>query len=448
MRFFLSIAVFVSLSLTALSLIACADDETTAGIEIGNPSIADTATVDSPVVKPPVEEPPAVALALTAGFSVDYSDVKKAALTKSAADDEALLLDSFALNLSEVRTFASYYSYMPEYDAVKGLQVWPEENGDSSDDPLIVYFTKNSLVDEAFKNIDLLDGGYLKEIGVTFKPRVTDDVVGRVKIGDEYVPFVYDLSNFQSLQLRYHYSQIEIDSAENKANLSVKFRVKLFTKDVDFSSAKVSEDGIIYVDAEHNLALWNQLNERFVPSFQPLRYDFVNANGEDSVAYVEDIWRGLAADVNENTLINGNFKSPFTTDWILVTQYGGAADTSVFVEDETERIMNVDVTEGGDSSFSVQLVQENVALIEGVQYKCVFTIWSDVADSITARIGSYDTYETVGFSKHVYVGTSGASKDIVFTARKSDPFARFELNLGKKKRKFWIKEVQVIRLTK
>lgn len=435
MRFFLSIATIACLALTGVSLVACSSDGSpsgsngnTAGIEIGNPT-----------------------LALTADFTVDYSDVETVVLKKSAAEEEPVVLDSFAFNLTEVRTYASYYIYMPFYNALEGMMVWPtygDFDAASDSSALTVSFTDETVVDKAFNNIELMDGGFLKEIGVSFKPYVADDIYGRVKIDGEYVPFVYDLADFQSLKLRYHYSQIAIDSANNVANLSVVFRAKLFTEGVDFSKANVSEDGVIYIDQKNNTDLWDELNERFVPSFQPLRYSYTNAAGEDSTNYVDDIWNGLAADVGENTLINGNFQSPFTTDWILVTQLGGKADTTVIVENEKERIMKVDVTEGGNNSYSVQLLQENVALIEGVKYKCVFTIWSDVADSITVRIGSYDTYETVGFSKHVFVNTSGASIQEEFVAKKSDPFARFELNLGKQKRKFWIKEVQVQRLSK
>ncbi|MCQ2106075.1 MAG: carbohydrate binding domain-containing protein [Fibrobacter sp.] len=458
MRFFLSIVSFACLASVGLLSVACSDDKNTAGIEIGNPSIADKDTIpDTPIVVPPVEDVP-VALPLTAEFTVDYSDVESVkvakVLSKSAAKDEPLLLDSFALQLHSVRTYASYYIWFPDYNAVEGMQVWPynpvadESVLDSLEDHSItVSFTKESFVDSAFKNIDLLDGGYLKEIGVSFKPYVADDIYGRVLIDGEYVPFEYNLSNFQSMQLRYHYSQI--DTGDGKANLSVVFRAKIFAAGVDFSKAEISPDGVIYIDMKNNVELWKKLNERFVPSFQPLRYNFINEAGEDSTAYVKDIWKGIAADVGENTLINGNFASPFTTDWILVTQFGGKADTSVVVEKKSgESIMNVNVTAGGDSSFSVQLLQENVALIAGVRYKCIFTIWSDVEGEITARIGSYSTFKTIGFSEHVPVRKSGQSVEIEFTPEVSDPFARFELNLGKQKRKFWIKEVKVLRLTK
>lgn len=429
MRFFLKMTTVASLVLAGMFLGACSEEpKNSAGIEIGNPTIQQDG------------------LALTADFSVDYSEVEVASLRKEIPQDEPVVLDSFSLVLTEVKTYASYYSYMPGYNAVEGMLVWPLLDSTT----LSVSFTKEDLVEDAFKGVNLLDGGYLKEIGVAFKPDQADDIYGRVLIDGEYVPFEYNLTNFQSMQLRYHYSQIEIDSSENKANIPVVFRVKLFTKGIDFSKAEISEDGVIYIDQKNNAELWAKLNKNFVPSFQPLRYNYVNESGSDT-AYVNDVWKGIAASVGENTLINGNFRSPFTTDWILVRQYGGRADTSIIKEKGDQRIMMVDVVAGGDSSFSVQLLQENVALIAGVQYQCIFTIWSDVEGEITARIGSYDTYKTVGFSEHVKVGKIGSgteSKAFTFTPEVTDPFARFELNLGKKERKFWIKDVKVLRLTK
>jgi hypothetical protein len=242
--------------------------------------------------------------------------------------------------------------------------------------------------------------------------------------------------------LRYHYSQI--DTAGGKANLSVVFRVKTFVDGIDFSNAEIGEDSVIHIDSKYNSELWNKLNDQFVPSFQPLRYDYKTVSDTIS-AYVVDIWKDIAAKKGENTIINGNFKSPFTTDWIVMNQYGGKADTTVLIEKD-ERIMKVDVTAGGKHSWSVQLIQENVALIAGVNYQCVFTIWSNVEGQITARIGSYNTYETEVFQEHVQVQTSGHSVTINFTPEVSDPFARFELNLGGSERTFWIKEVKVLRI--
>ena len=445
MKFFLSIAAIATYALMALSLAACSNDKSTAGIEIGNPSIAerDTTGKDTTVKDTATKHQPA--LPLVADFSVDYADVSSNALAKSASQDEPVLLDTFSLVLTKLYSFASYYYISPpEYDMEmdNALRLWPYEY--SSNEELDISFTQNSSVEDAFKNIDLQEEGYLKEIGVKFRPNETTAIFGRAKVGDKYIPFVYSLSNFQTLMLRYHYSQI--DTAGGKANLSVIFRVKTFVKDIDFSEAEIGEDSVIHIDSKYNSDLWQKLNDQFVPSFQPLRYNYTTATDDSVSAYVEDIWNSIAADVKENTIINGNFQSPFTTDWILMNQFGGRSDTTVIVEKDGQRIMQVEVFVGGSHSYSVQLIQENVALIAGVKYQCVFTIWSDVEGQITARIGTYNTYEAIGFQEHVKVHTSGQSVAINFTPEISDPFARFELNLGGSERTFWIKDVQVIRL--
>lgn len=417
--------------MTVVSLVACSEDKSTAGIEIGNPEIADIDTVTKP-------QP---ALPLVAEFTVDYSETATEALAKSADKDEAFLLDTFTLTLTEIRSFSSYYTSI-SVDPVLGLQMWPYES--NPDAELKISFAEGTAVEDAFSEIDLQEEGYLKEMGVAFRSDENSAIYGRVKIGKKYRKFVYSLSNFQSLMLRYHYSQI--DTGNGKANLSVIFRVKTFVNDIDFSTAELSEDSIVYINSKFNAELWQTLNERFIPSFQPLRYDYTTANDTTISGYVEDVWKDIAAKKGENTIINGNFQSPFTTDWILMNQFGGHADTAVVVENGKDRIMTVDVTKGGTHSYSVQLIQENVALIKDVRYKCIFTIWSDIEDSITVRIGSYQTYETIGFQKHVNVQKTGHSVEIEFTPIASDPFARFELNLGGQKRKFWIKEVQVLRL--
>ena len=461
MKFFLSIATIAVYATAFLSLVACSNDKSITGIEIGNPSLADSDTtgkdttakdtsVKDTSVKDTTPKDTAVkkqpALPLVAEFSVDYSEVNVKALAKEASSgsdaEEPVLLDTFSLVLTQVRSFSSYYTSI-SVDPVLGLQLWPYE--ETPDETLEISFTKGSSVEDRFKNIDLQEEGYLKEMGIGFSPDETMAIFGRILINKKYHPFVYSLSNFQTLMLRYHYSQI--DTTGGKANLSVIFRVKLFTNGIDFSGAEVGEDSVIHIDSKYNSDLWNAMNERFVTSFQPLRYDYTTVAGDAHSEYVIDIWKGIAAKKGENTIINGNFQSPFTTDWILMNQFGGNADTSVILEKGSkDRIMKVNVTEGGKHSYSVQLIQENVALIAGVQYQCVFTIWSDVEGQITARIGTYNTYETIGFQEHVQVHTTGQSVGITFTPEVSDPFARFELNLGGSERTFWIKEVKVLRI--
>ena len=421
MRFGWSIA---GLVLAMIVFVGCSNDkapDTVAGIEIGNP-----------------------ALALTADFSVDYSEVEQGSLKKSVEKDEPVLLDSFSMNLSEVRSFSSYYTAV-SINPTEGLPIWPEE--DSPETLLPISFTEGSSVEEPFKDIDLEDEGYLKEIGVSFKPEGPSSVIrGRVLIDDEYVPFEYNLNGFQKMGLRYHFSQIERVS-DSVANLSVVFHVRYWTRGIDFTKAEVSEDGTIYLDNENNIALWQKLNNSFVPSFRSLRYDYVDEQGKIVEDYVKDIWDGVIGSMSDNTIANGDFSAGLS-GWIFFTQLRGEATASVIEEAGGDHILKVAVTNGGTRSYSVQLIQEDVALVAGKKYKCVFTIWSNVEGQITARIGAYDDYDTIGFQEHVMVGTSGKSVEIEFMPQESTPFARFELNLGNMERTFYIKHVKIYRLEK
>ena len=404
-----------------LAVVGCSsggNSDPIAGIEIGNP-----------------------ALALTADFSVDYSEVETHALKKSAADDEPMLLDSFSMALSEVRSYSSYYVAV-SIDPTEGLPLWPYE--DDSSEVLPISFTEESTVEEPFSKINLEDEGYLKEIGVSFKPKSANSAMyGRVRIDGKYVPFKFDLNGFQRVRLRYHFSQVERVS-DSVANLSVVFHVRYFARNIDFSAAEVGEDGVIVLDNANNAALWNSLNNNFVSSFRPLRYDFVDAQGNAGEDYVKDIWDGVVGAMSDNTIENGDFSNGMD-HWIFFTQLNGVATASI-IGDKGDRILKVDVTQGGSRSYSVQLIQEDVALVAGKKYKCVFTIWSNIEGQITARIGTYDDYETVGFMEHPIVKTSGQSFEKEFTPKESTPFARFELNLGKKERTFYIKDVKIYRI--
>ena len=149
--------------------------------------------------------------------------------------------------------------------------------------------------------------------------------------------------------------------------------------------------------------------------------------------------------MSDNTIENGDF-SKGMDHWVFFTQLNGEATANIIEEKSGGHILEVNVTNGGNKSYSVQLIQEDVALVEGKKYKCVFTIWSNVEGKITARIGTYDDYETVGFQEHPIVKTTGQSFEKEFSPRQSTPFARFELNLGNEVRKFYIKEVKIYRI--
>ena len=409
--------------LVALWFAGCSDSDTTAGIEIGNPEIAHN-------------------IGLTADFSIDYSDAKQISLAKEAAADEDVVIDTFRLTLTEVRSYCSFYAGM-SVDLESGLVLWPYEDNPAA--VLPISFTDGEFVKDAFKNINLQTEGRLKEIGVAFeigKKKGYNSVYGHIRKNGKKVPFVYELSDIQLFSLRYHYSQIDVQ--DSVVNLSVAFRVRRFVGGLDLTSAEVNKDGIIHISEKENSDLWKSMNERFVPSFQALRYEYTNADGKTVNDYVDDIWDELSGKKNKNLVSNGSFKDG-SEDWILHTQLNGAADTSI-VKDGKSNAMRVHVTKGGEYSYSVQLLHENISVVAGAKYKIIFTIWSDTVGQITARLGTYIRYETNGFQEHVKVDTTGRSVEYEFTPEVTDPFARLDLNLGKGERTFWIKDVQIIRI--
>lgn len=419
-----SLSSIIGCVLVALWAVGCSESDSTAGIEIGNPEIAQN-------------------LGLTAEFSVDYSEAKPVSLAKAAAKDEKVVIDTFQLTLTEVRSFCSFYVGV-SVNQEDGLLLWPYE-----DDPaavLPISLTDGEFVKDAFYNIDLKNDGFLKEIGVGFevgKKKSVNSIYGRIRQNGKEIPFVYELNNFQVFKLLYNQSQIEVQ--DSAANLSVIFRVHRFVDGLDLASAKVGEDGVIRFSKTENKDLWNSLNERFLPSFQAMRYSYTAADGKDYDGFVDDVWTAIAGQKNKNLISNGNF-SEGGKNWIFHKQFNGAADTAI-VKEKNSNVMKVHVTKGGNFSYSVQLLHENIPVIVGYTYKFVFTIWSDVEGEMTARLGnSIYNGETNGFQEHVKVSTSGKSFEIEFSPAETDPYARLDLNLGSRERTFWIKDVQLIRI--
>lgn len=408
--------------LMALWFAGCSGSDTTAGIEIGNPEVR--------------------TLAFAADFSIDYSDTKSVPLAKTASADEGVVIDTFRLMLTNVRSYCSFYAGM-SVDLESGLVLWPYE-----DDPaaiLPISFTDGDVVEDAFSNINLRTEGRLKEIGVAFQVRMdkkSNAIYGRIRKDGKDVPFVYELDYVQTFELKYHYSQIDI--LDSLVKLSVAFRVHRFVDGLDLSKADVSEGGVIRFSKTENVELWKSLNERFLPSFQALRFEYTDAEGLDGFGYVDDIWDGLSGKLSKNLVSNGDFKDG-DKDWIFHTQLNGAAQMSI-VKEEKSNLMRVHVTKGGEYSYSVQLLHENISLVAGARYKIIFTMWSDVKGPITARLGTYIRYETNGFQEHPVIETVGKSFEYEFTPTMTDPFARLDLNLGKKEATFWIKDVQIIRI--
>jgi len=414
----------------AIYLIGCAEKEPSAGIEIGNPSIA-----------------------FTASFIIDYgtqSDTQQSnntLLAKMPSDNEALIIEDFCLHLTHIRSYSSYYVYVT-IDPAEGLLLWPYETM-PEDTTLAVNFGNEihageSVIDEAFRKIDLQEEGILKEIGVGFKPNQNKpySISGTIKIGEEYIPFEYSLSAFETIDLRYHYQQAEI--YKDSLNLPVTFFVQRWINNIDFSSARIT-NGVIRFSETENAALWTTLNERFLSSFSCLRWSWTSKDGDTLSDYVSEALAQFDK-TSTNWAVNGDFSNG-SAGWILMEQYSGVADSSIIQESKNEFQMKINVTKGGSKSYSVQLIHEDIPVLQNRKYKLIFTAWSNIEGPITVRLGSYHTpYNTLGFQQKPVIGLNGKSFEIEYLGVEDNTFARLEFNLGGTERIFWFKNIQLIRI--
>lgn len=397
-----------ALGVYAFGLMACTSSEH-AGIEIGNPEVQ--------------------AHSFSAHFFVDYGSGDQA---------DSVQLDGLKLSLSKLSAYSSYYIYV-SFDAEDGLTLWPDV---ASDAPMTIAFTEDSTttIDDwmrAFGDISIDDEGLLKEIGAHFAPvALAPQVTGTLKMADKNVPFVFSLAGLDSFELRY--MQDRLDTAENgEISLMVRFSVPTWTEGLSMTTSALDGDTVRF-DALHNTVLWDSLTARFVEAFRASHYKTYFANGISENEYAEDLLDRYDV-IDSNWVSNGTFVNG--DDWILVRQLGGYADSSV-----ANNTMTVNVTYPGPYSYSVQLIHEDIPLLKGRKYKLVFTAYAKDSANVTVRIGSYSTYDTEAFQKHVTMEPIWRSYEFEYTALVDDLFARLEFNLGKNQTKYQFKDVKIYRI--
>lgn len=397
-----------ALGVYAFGLMACTSSEH-AGIEIGNPEVQ--------------------AHSFSAHFFVDYGSGDQA---------DSVQLDGLKLSLSKLSAYSSYYIYV-SFDAEDGLTLWPDV---ASDAPMTIAFTEDSTttIDDwmrAFGDISIDDEGLLKEIGAHFAPvALAPQVTGSLKMADKNVPFVFSLAGLDSFELRY--MQDRLDTAENgEISLMVRFSVPTWTEGLSMTTSALDGDTVRF-DALHNTVLWDSLTARFVEAFRASHYKTYFANGISENEYAEDLLDRYDV-IDSNWVSNGTFVNG--DDWILVRQLGGYADSSI-----ANNTMTVNVTYPGPYSYSVQLIHEDIPLLKGRKYKLVFTAYAKDSANVTVRIGSYSTYDTEAFQKHVTMEPIWRSYEFEYTALVDDLFARLEFNLGKNQTKYQFKDVKIYRI--
>lgn len=410
------------LAFVALSLTACGEkpSEPQTGIEIGNPSIG-----------------------LSAQFVLDYGAPDYSAfqgLGKLPSDSEPMVITDFNLGLSEVRHLSSYYVHMPT-DPLIGLRVWPRSS--TVDTLVYLKFDTNGTSIMPFTDWRLPAKSYLKEVAF-FLPIARQEPIairGQLLVQGTPHDFEYQLPDWQTLQLRYHVSQIEQHLNDSILNLPVRFHVPNFIQGISFDSALADNYNIIRFNSTANTALWEALNANFAASFNSLRYARTLNNGTLEWGYPSESLP-LFNIPGKNWIRDSLFQDP-APHWIYVQQLGGQAT----IQYKSNHTVEIDIKQGGSEVFSIQFIQENIPLIEGKKYRIAFQASSSVGSEIVARIGLYHSpYSNLSpdFNFGLYDGMGTYHRD--FTATTTNLFGRLEFNLGGYERKIILQNIQVIQL--
>lgn len=394
-----------------LALLVSACDDSVAGIEVGNPEVA-----------------------FSTSFVLDYGEKNYSVLELSSVQN-ILILDDLPLFLKEVKVYASYYIYV-KIDQLDGSLVWPtpEMNPDTS----IRIDFRGENFNLAILDSSIVGDGILKEVELNISP--ADSITGTLMRQDSSIPFVYSLAGLDNFQLRFHYRQIQKNAA-NQWNLPIRFYVNEWIKNISFDEVVLNEAGEIRFDEINNPILWKELNERFLNQFSCLRWD------EDSSLNVEGNFVSEALAyfdrVNYNWISNGDF-SKGSTDWILVQQFGGVADT-VFIRESSNTVLNVRIAKTGTKIHSVQLIHENVPVLKNRKYKLSFSLKASQSDSVMVRLGTYHPpYRSLGFEKSIKPSPAGIFYEFECIGFENNPFGRLEFNLGKASQEYWIEDIKWI----
>ncbi len=410
--------ILLAVGVFALCCAACSESNGQAGIEIGNPEVQ--------------------AHSFSARFVVDYGDpAAENAVARSVSESDSVKIDSLNLMLLRLSAYSSYYTYV-SFDLSDGLTLWPEIPDDA---PMEIAFADDGGEREewksAFGGIEIDGYGLLKEVGAKFSPVVEKpQLKGSLNISGEDVPFVFSFAGLDSLEIRYLSEQLD-SALDGSISLTVRFRVQAWAGGLPMSSASLDGDTVRF-DAVHNALLWDSLTARFASAFSSAHHFAYYAGGGVEEEYAPDLLSRYDV-IDSNWVTNGSFAGG--DGWILFKQLGGDADTSI-----SGGTMTVNVTEAGAYSYSVQLIHEDIPLLKGRKYKLIFTAIADSATQVTVRLGSYSTYDTEAFQKHVVMETVWRSYEFEYYALVDDLFARLEFNLGKNLNRFQIKDVKIYRI--
>lgn len=126
------------------------------------------------------------------------------------------------------------------------------------------------------------------------------------------------------------------------------------------------------------------------------RVTAVDINGQESdFSNEEDIFVNLTLP-GENIVLNGDF-SAGTAPWIW--EVGGSASAAWLIENG---VSHIDIANGGNQVYEVQLRQNGIPLLQGRNYIFEFDAWADVSRLVEVKVGQDEdpwiNYSRISFS--------------------------------------------------
>ena len=144
----------------------------------------------------------------------------------------------------------------------------------------------------------------------------------------------------------------------------------------------------------------------------------------------------------ENMLANGDF-STSDNRWTFLSRDEASARGEI-----VDGVFNVDIAQGGDQLWKVQLVQENLSLLQGKNYRFEFDAWADANRVVEAKVAEVGS-DWTNYSKTAPIEFKRSRQRFVFDFVMTDPSdqrARVVFNCGLSEINCYIDNVSLVLL--
>jgi hypothetical protein len=429
-----------SIGLLCLSwgLVSCGgsagvDEDSNAGIEVGNPSIT-----------------------VSAAFFVDYGEMESLGLYKKPyiaqsnpvgaglsklGSRTSIEIHSLYMPVHEVRNHGSDYENLG-FDPKTGVQTFADDTLQNAQ----VNFVTGEMP-QVLGRMDIATRR-LKDIEFFFS--APEQINGTLYVEVESVedtalavPFVFKPSFARNpFRMSFHYSQLDTIQT-NEFDLDIRFFPLLWFDSVDISTLLQNWAGdTLVISKEQNSSVCTILEDRFLQSFNAISTTVsLRENGKTyEVTTSNESLAGGELNPGLDLIRNGDF-SLGLQDWIFVTQEEGVASIQA-----TDSGLYINTSNGGTKDWSVQLLQEDLVILQEHNYLLRLHIRSSVASPVKAQVGEYlPPYASYSKSPRRVLATTETIYEWEVQAWKTDFFGRFDLNLGLvDNREIWITKAELL----